>query len=163
VVAEVSKKLAVNKQAAQKCNVKRFNLRKLSELEVRKEYQIKIADRFAALENLNGSKDINRVWKSTKENIKTSAKESLTLHELQRHKPSFGEECLHFLDQRRQAEMQWLQDPNQNNANNLIYVKREDSKHFGGGGGGMEANIVELETNSKTKKITETCTGASMT
>ena len=33
------------------------NLKKLSELEVRKQYQIKTSNRFAALENLNGSKD----------------------------------------------------------------------------------------------------------
>ena len=38
----------------------RFNLRKLNELEVRKQCRIKISDRFAALENLNGSEDINR-------------------------------------------------------------------------------------------------------
>jgi hypothetical protein len=42
--------LAVNKQAAQKFDVERFNLRKLSDLEVRKHYQMKISDRFAALE-----------------------------------------------------------------------------------------------------------------
>ena len=53
----------------------RFNLRKLSELEVRKQYQIEITNRFAALENLNDSKDINRAWENIKENIKTSAKE----------------------------------------------------------------------------------------
>ena len=40
--------------------MKRFNLRKLSELEVRKRYQIKISNRFAALENLNDNEDINR-------------------------------------------------------------------------------------------------------
>jgi len=33
--------LAVSKQAAQKVDVERFNLRKISELEVRKQYQIK--------------------------------------------------------------------------------------------------------------------------
>jgi len=33
--------------------------------------------RFAALENLSHSDDINRVWVNIKENIKTSAKESL--------------------------------------------------------------------------------------
>jgi hypothetical protein len=32
--------LAVNKEAAQKSDVERFNLKKLSELEVRKQYQI---------------------------------------------------------------------------------------------------------------------------
>jgi len=32
--------------------VERFNLRKLNELEAKKKYQIKISNRFAALENL---------------------------------------------------------------------------------------------------------------
>jgi hypothetical protein len=52
VVAKVRERLAVIKQAAQNFDVERFNLKKLSELEVRKEYQIKISNRFAALENL---------------------------------------------------------------------------------------------------------------
>jgi len=42
VVAEVREILAVSKQAAQKFDGERFNLRKLNELEIRKEYQIKI-------------------------------------------------------------------------------------------------------------------------
>jgi len=36
--------------------------------------------RLAALETLSDDKDINRAWENTKENIKTSAKESLDLH-----------------------------------------------------------------------------------
>jgi len=52
----------------------KFNLRKTSELEVKKQYQIKISNRFAALENLNDSEDINRAWESIKENIKASAR-----------------------------------------------------------------------------------------
>jgi hypothetical protein len=38
VVAKVRERLAVRKQAAQKFDAERFNLRKLSELEVRKQY-----------------------------------------------------------------------------------------------------------------------------
>jgi hypothetical protein len=53
--------------------VERFNLKKKSELEVRKKYQLKISNRFSALENLNDSKDINRAWENIKENIKISA------------------------------------------------------------------------------------------
>jgi len=56
--------------------VERFNLRKLSDLEVRKQYQITISIRLAVLENLNKSEEINRASESIKENIKTSAKES---------------------------------------------------------------------------------------
>jgi len=51
VVAKVRERLAVNKQAAQKFVVERFNLKKLSELEITKQYQMKISNRFAALEN----------------------------------------------------------------------------------------------------------------
>jgi hypothetical protein len=57
VVAKVSESLAVSKQAAQKFDVPKFNLRKLNELEVMKEYQIEISNRFAALETWNDSKN----------------------------------------------------------------------------------------------------------
>jgi len=57
------------------------------ELEVRKEFQIIISNRIAALENLNVSEDINRAWENMKENIKTSAKGTLHQSELQQHKP----------------------------------------------------------------------------
>jgi len=69
-----------------------------NELEVRKRYQIEITNRFAALENLGDAKDINRAWENIKENIKTSAKDSLGLYELKQHKPWFDEDCLRFLD-----------------------------------------------------------------
>ena len=76
MVAKVRERLAVSKKAAGKCDVERFNLRKLSELEVRKRYQIKISNMLAALENLNASKDTNRAWENIKENITTSAKKA---------------------------------------------------------------------------------------
>ena len=55
VVAKVRERLAVSKQAAQKYDGERFNHRKLNELEVRKQYQIEITNKFAALENLSDS------------------------------------------------------------------------------------------------------------
>ena len=66
--------MAVRKQAAQKYDVERFNPKKLNELEVRKQYQIEITNRLAAMENLNGSEDINSAWENIKDNIKTSTK-----------------------------------------------------------------------------------------
>ena len=81
LVAKVRKILALSKQAAQKSDGKKFNLRKLNELKVRKQYQIEITNRFAALQNLNDSENINSAWENIKENIETSAKESLGLHE----------------------------------------------------------------------------------
>jgi len=78
VVAKFRKRLAVSKQAAQRFDGERFNLRQLNELEVRKQYQIELTNRFAALENLSDDEDINRAWENIKENIKTSAKESMS-------------------------------------------------------------------------------------
>ena len=86
VVAKFRERKAVSKQAAQKFDGERFNLRKLNEPEVKEKYQIEITNRFAALENLNVDEDVNRAWENIKENIKTTAKESLGLYELKRHK-----------------------------------------------------------------------------
>jgi len=63
------------------------------------------------LKNLKFDEDVNRPWENIKEDIKTSAKDSLCLHELKRHRPWFDKECVGFLDQRKQAKMQWIQDP----------------------------------------------------
>jgi len=41
------------------------------------------------LENLNDKEDINRTWENIKENIKSSAKESLGLNELKQHNQWF--------------------------------------------------------------------------
>jgi len=118
VVAKVRERLAVGKQTAQMFDRERFNLRKLNELEVRKQYQIEITNRFAALENLSDGEGISRAWENIKENINTSAKESLGMHELKQHKPLFDEH-LGFLDKRKQATMQWVQDRSQSNVDNL--------------------------------------------
>ena len=67
------------------------------------------------MEDVNDGEDINRTWNNIKDNIKTSAKESLGLHELKQHKPWFDEECLGFLDQRKQAKMQCVEDISKTN------------------------------------------------
>jgi len=60
VVAKFRESLAVNKQAAQKFDMDRFNFRKLNDLEFRKQYQIEISNKFAALEDLSDTEYINR-------------------------------------------------------------------------------------------------------
>jgi hypothetical protein len=48
-----------------------------NDAEVKKQYQVNITNRFAALENFDENVNMNRAWENIKENIKTSAKESL--------------------------------------------------------------------------------------
>ena len=67
VVLIVRERLAVVKEAAQKFDGERFNLRTLIELEVRKEYQIEITSRFAALRYLSDGEDVNKALQNIKE------------------------------------------------------------------------------------------------
>jgi hypothetical protein len=85
VIAEVMERLSARKQATQKTDGERFNIKNLNYMEVRKQYQIGLSDRFAALENLNDSDDINRAWENIKENIKITAEETVGLYGRKQH------------------------------------------------------------------------------
>jgi hypothetical protein len=69
IVAKVRERLAVSRQAAQKIDMERFNAKKLNERHVKEQYQVTIRNKFAALENLEDSGDINRAWNNIRENI----------------------------------------------------------------------------------------------
>jgi hypothetical protein len=163
VIAKVMERLALGKQTTQRFDRQRINLRKLNEPEVMERYQIEITNRFAVLENLNDDEDVDRTWENIKENIQTSVKESLGLHEFKQNKHWFDEECLGFLDQRKWAKMQWIKGPSQNNVDNLNNVKCEVSRHFRK----KRRHILELKLRnlklSVRSKTLGTCTGASVT
>ena len=146
--------MEVSKQVVQTLNVQRINLRKLNEMEVTKQYQTEISNRFAAVENLRD----REYTKYIKENIKTSSKETLSMNKLKQHKPWFDEECLFvfLLAQRKQAKMQWLQDPNHSKLYNPDYVRNEASRHYRNKKKEyMKAKTDDLETNSKITYIRE--------
>jgi hypothetical protein len=154
VASKVRERMAVSKQEAQNFDVERFNLRKLNEQEVMEMYQIKISNRFAPLEDFNDSEDINRAWENIKENIKTSAKESLGMYKLKHHKPWFDEECVKFLDRRKQAKMQGAQETNQTNVDNVNNLRFEASRHFRNKNKEyLKAKVYDLETDSKIRSI----------
>jgi hypothetical protein len=70
------------------------------------------------LEDLDKEVEINSAWETIRENIKISVKDSLGYFEL-KHMPWFSKECLKLFDQWKQAKLQWLQDPNEVNGDNL--------------------------------------------
>jgi len=73
---------------------------------------------------------------------------------MKQNKPWFDEECLGFLDQRKRAKIQWIQDPSQSNADILNNARREVSIHFRNKRKAyLRAKTEELETNSKIKNI----------
>jgi len=132
----------------------RFNLRNLNELEVRKQFKVEITNTFAVLENLKDDVDVSCIWGNMKHNIQISAKESLSMHEWNQHKPFFDEECLGFLDQSKRAKIQWVQDPYESNVGNLNSARREVSRHFRKKKKEyLRSKIEELEANSKIHNV----------
>jgi len=60
--------------------MEKFNLKKLNDVEVKEQYQVKNSNMFAALKNLdnddNDNVDTNRAWESIRQNTKPSVTES---------------------------------------------------------------------------------------
>jgi hypothetical protein len=56
-----------------------------------------------------------------------------------------------FLDQKKQAKIQWLQDPNQSNVDDLNNARHKAGRHFRKITGYLKAKIKELEANRKRK------------
>jgi hypothetical protein len=98
VVARVRERLAVGKRMVKKMDVERFNLKKLHEEKVKEEYQVKIKNKFSALEKVDDNGDINKAWETIRENITISAKESIGLCESKFYKLRFNEERLKLVD-----------------------------------------------------------------
>jgi hypothetical protein len=90
-----------------------------------------------------------------RENITISAKESLGYFELNKHKPWFNEGCSKLLHQKKQAKLQWLQDPSEINGdilNNVRceasrYLRKKKKREY------LKDEINEFATNSKNKNI----------
>jgi hypothetical protein len=69
---------------------------------------------------------------------------------LRKHKPWFNNGCSKLLDQRKQAKLQWLQDPSEVNGDNLNDVRgeaRNKKREY------LKDKINELATSSKNKNI----------
>jgi hypothetical protein len=63
VVAKIRERLSISKQVTQKFDMERPSLKKLKKVKDMEQYQLKIKNRFVALENLSDNEDINRAWK----------------------------------------------------------------------------------------------------
>ncbi|PNF30898.1 hypothetical protein B7P43_G05207 [Cryptotermes secundus] len=145
---------SMSKQTTHRVHMERFNLKKLNEVEGKEQYRVEISNRFTALENLETEVDVNKAWETIRENIKMSAKESLGYYEPKKHKPWFDEGCSKLLDQRKQAKLQWLQDPSELNGDNLNNIRCETSRHFRNKKREyLKDKIDELAMNSKNKNI----------
>jgi lipoate-protein ligase A len=104
-VAKLRERILVSKRARQNFDLERFDLKKLNDVELKEKYQEEISNRFAALESLDESFDVNNAWESIRENIETSAKDNLGYQKLTHNKPWFDDECSKLIDRRKQAKL----------------------------------------------------------
>jgi hypothetical protein len=58
-VAKLRERISVSKRARQNSDLERFDLKKLTDVEVKEKYQVDISNRIAALESFDVSWDIN--------------------------------------------------------------------------------------------------------
>jgi hypothetical protein len=106
------------------------------------------------LEDLDTEVEINSAWETIRENIKISAKESLCYFDFKKHKPWFDEGYSKLLHQRKQAKLQWLQDPSEINGDNQKNVRREASRHVRNKKREyLQDKINELATISKNNNV----------
>jgi hypothetical protein len=100
------------------------------------------------------SGDINGAWDNIRENIKISAQGSPGYCESKHRKPWFDKERSKLVDRRKQAKLQWLQDPSEANEDNLSNAQQEASRHFRNKKREyLKDRIKELESDSKNKNI----------
>jgi hypothetical protein len=64
VAAKVRGRLAVYKQRSHNFHLKRFNLKKLSDVEGKEQFRVEVSNRFAALEDLDAELEINSAWET---------------------------------------------------------------------------------------------------
>jgi hypothetical protein len=113
-VAKLMERISLSKRTRQNSYLERFDLKRLDDIEVKEMYQVEISSTFADLDCLDESFDINNAWEMIKENFKTSAKDNLGYQKLKHYKPWFDDEWSKLMNQRKQAKLKWLQNPNQN-------------------------------------------------
>jgi hypothetical protein len=128
----------------------------LDEGDVKEQYQVTIRNKFAALENLEDSGDINGALDGIRENIKIAAEERLGYCESKHRKPLCDVECSKLVDRRKQANLQWLQDSSEANEDNLSGVRREDIRRLRNKKSEyLKDKSNELESDSKNRNIRE--------
>jgi hypothetical protein len=127
-LTKLRKRISVSKGAKQKFVLEIHDLKKFNDINIKEKYQVEISNRFVALENIDESLHNNSSWETIRDNTKNSAKENLVHHRLKHNKPWFDVECSKVIDQRKQAKLQWLQNPSQISGDDLQNLRHETTR-----------------------------------
>ncbi|XP_046683293.1 uncharacterized protein LOC124369359 [Homalodisca vitripennis] len=111
VLVNLLQRIKIEKQSKQKTSIN-VNLDHLRNEKIRKDFQLKLSNRFQALSNLaqgNPEEDkIERGWTNIKETLQNCAKDVCEKNERKNKKPWFDEECKEKVVQRKEGKETWL-------------------------------------------------------
>jgi hypothetical protein len=109
-VAKFRERLSINKQRPHNSIWEMFNLKLLNKVEGKDKSHLEVSNMFAAYDDLDAEVEINSVWETIRENIKISG-EKIIYRIKNGRNIGFHRGCSKLLDQRKQAKLQWLQNP----------------------------------------------------
>ena len=99
---------------------------------------------------------VDDTWVKTIDSIKASAKEKVGILETNRSKPWFDEERSELANKRKQTKLLWLQNPNNQTAEEFSNVRRDTCTMFRKKKRDyMKSKVNKLEENCKNKNIRE--------
>ena len=98
--------------------------------------------------------DINYTWENIIYNIKVTVRESIGYYGVKKKTPWFDENCSNVVELRKQAKLNFLQDPTQVNRDNYHSERRETSRALRNKKiDYLKGKLNEIDTNSKNKNI----------
>jgi hypothetical protein len=114
-----------------------------------------LTNRFSALEGLEIS-SVDDTWVKIRDCIQASAEEKVGVLETHRNKPWFNEECSELANKRKQAKLLWLQNPDDQTAEDFSNVRCGTCRTFMKKKHDyVQAKVNKLEENSENKNIQE--------
>ena len=133
------------------------NLNSLLDHKITKEYQRDIANRFIAFEGLEIS-SVYDICVKIRDSIRASAEEKVGIFQTYKNKLWFDQEWSELVNKRKQTKLVWLQNPNNQAAEDLTNIMRDNcrttkktKRDY------MKAKVNKLEENGKNKTFREMC------
>ena len=108
---KIRERLSIAKRVDHTVDIKRFNVGKLKDEEIKLKYQVQISNMFDAIITSSedaGEVDINKMWENIKDNIKVTAGERICYYEVKKKEPWFDAGCSNRVKRRKQAKLKFF-------------------------------------------------------
>jgi hypothetical protein len=100
-------------------------------------------------DDINNETDVNKMWETISDTVKSTAKERVGVRKRQRNKPWFDDECLKLHEERKEARQQWLNNNTEASSNQYNNAKRKATRVQ------KKARLFEVENSGNRRKRQE--------